>query len=104
MDSSFDPGSVTIKVWTENITLVDKVGQANAPGEGHLIYYLDAAPPVKTGITATTAQGTFVYSTDKTYTWDNLTSGPHTLAVQLVNNDNTPVRAPSAVRVDITIR
>ena len=88
----------------ENLTLVDKVGQPNVPGEGHLIYYLDAMPPVMTGLTATPTSGTFVYSTEITHTWTGLAAGDHILAVQLVNNDNTPVRAPSAVYAYITIK
>jgi hypothetical protein len=103
-DSVLAPGPVTVKVWVENLNLVDKVGQSNVPGEGHLIYYLDVLPPVKMGEPATTAAGTYVVSTNTNYTWPNLTSGKHTLAVQVVNNDNTPIRYPSAVRVYVTVK
>jgi len=59
---------------------------------------------VTPGAPATSTTGTFVYSVASSYTWPNLTAGKHTLSVQLVNNDNTPVRAPSSVRVEITIK
>jgi len=104
INSTFSPGPVTVKVWVESFNLVDKVGQANMPGEGHLIYYLDAMPPVKTATPATTATGTYVISTQKNYTWPNIAAGEHILAVQAVNNDNSPIRAPSAVRVNITVK
>jgi hypothetical protein len=102
--SVFPPGFVTVRAYVENFNLVDKVGQANVPGEGHLIYYLDVLPPVTMGESAIPASGTYVISTTLSYTWENLTPGDHILAVQAVNNDNTPLRYPSAVRVYITIK
>ena len=104
MNSTFPPGPVTVKVWVESFDLVDKVGQPNVPGEGHLIYYLDALPPVQTATPAITDTGTYVVSTDTIYTWPNIAAGEHTLAVQAVNNDNSPINAPTAVRVHITVK
>jgi hypothetical protein len=103
-DSIFSPGPVTVRAYVESVKLVDKVGQPNVAGEGHLIYYLDVTPPVVTGIHATTASGTFVASTELSYTWPQVGPGEHVLAIQLVNNDNTPMRAPSAIWVRITVR
>jgi hypothetical protein len=103
MGSRFAPGPVKVKVYTENIKLVDKAGQSNVPGEGHLIYYLDVALPVYTGASAVPAAGAYKISTETSYTWADLPAGEHQLAVQLVNNDNTPIRYPSAVYVNITI-
>ena len=102
--STFSPGPITVHAYVESVNLVDKAGQPNVPGEGHLIYYLDVNPPVVTGITATTASGTFVTSTKLSYTWPQVGSGEHILAVQLVNNDNTPMRAPSASWIKITVK
>jgi hypothetical protein len=102
--SELSSGPITVKVYVESVKLVDKIGQSNVPGEGHLIYYLDADPPVSTGITATPSTGTFAMSTELSHTWDNVAPGEHILAVQVLNNDNTPMRAPSAVWVKITVK
>ena len=104
VDSTFAAGPVTVKVFVENIELVDKAGQDNVPGEGHLIYYLDVAPPVEMGQTAIPSSGDYVVSTETSYTWPDLSQGEHVLAVQVVNNDNTPIRYPSAVGVNITVK
>jgi len=102
--SVFPPGSVTVRAYVENFNLVDKVGQANVPGEGHLIYYLDVLPPVAMNESAIPGSGAYAISTSLSYTWENLAAGDHILAVQAVNNDDTPIRYPSAVRVYVTIK
>ena len=102
--SELASGPITVKAYVESVKLVDKIGQSNVPGEGHLIYYLDASPPISIGITATPTAGTFAMSTELSHTWDNVAAGEHILAIQVVNNDNTPMRAPSAVWVKITVK
>jgi len=89
------PGDVVVKVQVSNFNLVNKIGQANAPGEGHLIYYLDAAPPTTPGKPATTASGTFAETADTYTVWQNVAAGNHYLYVQLVNNDSSPL-SPAA--------
>ena len=82
-------------VEADNFKLADKLGQANAPGEGHLIYYLDITiPPTVPGQPATSAAGSYFETAATTYTWTNLAAGVHTFAVQLVNNDGTPLSPP----------
>ncbi len=103
-DSRLPAGPVEVVVFIENFQLMDKIGQANVPGEGHIIYYLDVLPPIFTGVTATAAGGTFVVSTARRYTWPDLRPGRHILSVQLVNNDNTPLRPPNVIHVDILAR
>jgi hypothetical protein len=102
--SVFAPGPVTVKAYVESVKLVDKSGPPNVPGEGHLIYYLDVLPPVTMGESAIPKTGQYIVSTDLNYTWPDLASGEHLLAVQLVTNNNTPMRYPSAVRVNITVK
>jgi hypothetical protein len=88
------PGDITVTVEVDNFKLADKLGQAKAPGEGHLIYYLDAAPPTVQGQAATTSAGSFFETAATTYTWPNVAAGAHNFAVQLVNNDGTPLTSP----------
>jgi hypothetical protein len=35
------PGNFTVTIAVENFRLVDSLGQANVPGEGHVHYFLD---------------------------------------------------------------
>jgi len=95
-------GRVTVETFVENFELVDKVGEANVPGEGHIVYYFDVTPPIKQDEQATTAEGTYAISTELSHTWNDVGVGPHVFWVQLVNNDNTPLEPASAVRVPVT--
>ncbi len=82
---------VMVVVQTVNFNLVNKIGQANVPGEGHIVYYLDANPPTQAGGSALTAPGSYFATTSTAMMWANLPFGPHKIAAQLVNNDNTPL-------------
>lgn len=95
-------GQLTVRTFVEYFTLVDKTGQANHSGEGHLIFYIDVTPPLVKGESALTAKGTCFVSAEKTYTWENVSPGQHSFWVQLVNNDNTVLEPPVAVRVPVT--
>ncbi len=101
--NKFGIGSVQVTVQTANFTLVNKIGQAPTPGEGHIIYYMDVALPTTAGSPAVTTPGTFVTSTDTSYTWTNVNSGTHTFAVQLVNNDNTPLNPPVTASASLLV-
>lgn len=103
-ESTMTDDTVTIKTFVERFNLVDKIGQQNSPGEGHIIYYIDITPPMEHGKSALSADGTYSISTDTSHTWNNVQPGTHTLWVQLVNNDNTPVEPQAAVRVYVTMR
>jgi hypothetical protein len=103
-ETTLSTNAVTIKTFVENFTLIDKVGQNNSPGEGHLIYYLDVTPPLKQGEPSLTGEGSYVISTELTLTWQNVPAGQHIFWAQLVNNDNTPLQPPSAVRVPVTLK
>jgi hypothetical protein len=101
--SEISSNNVTIRTYVEYFKLVDKIGQSNVPGEGHLVYYLDVTPPTIRGTPALTPEGSFIISAEKTYTWSDITPGTHSFWVQLVNNDNTSLEPPAAVRVPVTV-
>ncbi len=86
---------VKVSVTVTGFNLVNKIGQPNAPGEGHIIYYW-AEPPTFPGQPAYSGPGT--YSTPGTtatsFTWTNATSTYQIYAAQLVNNDDTPLDPP----------
>jgi hypothetical protein len=81
-----------------------KIGQTNADGEGHLVYYKDVVPPTVYNQAATTASGTFAESTAISYIWHNVGAGDHYFSVQLVNIDSTPLYTPVTFTVYITAR
>jgi hypothetical protein len=102
-EATITSDSVIVRTYIENFTLADKAGQDNQAGEGHLVFYLDAAPPTVAGVSALTSEGTYYISTEKAYTWENVSPGQHSFWVQLVNNDNTSLEPPAAVRVPVTV-
>jgi hypothetical protein len=95
-------GDVTISTMVSNFNLVDKIGQANVAGEGHIIYYLDVTPFTIPGKSALTAKGTYAESTDTSYTWHNVGAGYHFFSVELVNNDNSPLSPAIIASVYVT--
>ncbi len=101
--SIVSPGDVTIKVDVKNFNIVSKEGQAKAAGEGHIHYFMDVAAPTAAGVPAVTANGTYVHTEAKSYTWRNVPSGTHTFSVELVNNDHTPLTPPAVDMVRITV-
>ena len=102
-DSTVTSPNITVKTYVEFFNLVDKIGQANVPSEGHIIFYLDVTPPLKKGESALTAEGTYSITKDKVHVWEKVPAGAHTFWVQLVNNDNTPLEPASAVRAPVTV-
>jgi alcohol dehydrogenase (cytochrome c) len=101
--ASIKPGDITISVSVSNFNLVDKIGQAIASGEGHIIYYMDVVPPTDPTQAATTAAGTYAATAATSYTWQNVAAGTHTFFVELVNNDNTPLTTPVVIQVVVTV-
>ena len=86
--------NVTVIVNVTNFSVVDRQGEASVAGEGHVHFYMDVSPiPTTAGEPAipnnTSAAWAHVSGTN--YTFTNVTAGEHTFAVQLVNNDHTPV-------------
>lgn len=102
--STVPPGDVTVSVLVSNFKLVDKQGQSAAAGEGHIIYYMDAFPPVVQGESTLTSKGTYAISTNTSYTWHNIKPGVHFFSVQLVNNNNTPLNPAETFTEYITVQ
>jgi len=90
-------------VAVSNFNLVDKLGQPNVAGEGHIHYFMDVTAPTTPGQPAVTTPGTYVATTATSYTWKNVGGGPHTFAAELVNNNHTPLVPPVVATVSETI-
>jgi len=101
--ASVAAGNVTVSVNLTDFTLVEPTGQPNAPGEGHLHYYLDAVVPTNASAPAIPETGGYVVSTNTSYTWENVTPGAHNLSVQVVNNDHTPIIPLVFDTVNVTV-
>ena len=102
--SAIRENKVSLSVFVDLFRIVDKNGKANVPGEGHMVYYMDTAAPIKAGETALTEPGSYSISIEKTHTWEGVSAGPHTFWVQLVNNDNTPLYPAVAAYVMVTVK
>jgi plastocyanin len=101
--STISAGDVKVYVAVQNFNLVNKLGQANIAGEGHLHYYMDVPVPRTPGKPAVTAVGTFAPTTNTTFTWKNVTPGSHNFSVQLANNDHTPLIPLVYSSVNVTV-
>jgi plastocyanin len=98
-------GDVTVSVQVSNFKLVDQLGQANVSHEGHIHYFLDITPPTTQGQPAIPPSGSVWAATPNTsYTFKNVTAGTHTISVELVNNDHTPLNPPVVASVMITVQ
>lgn len=96
-------GNVTVTVDVKNLDLVNKLGGANAAGEGHIHYYMDAAVPKTPNKPALTAVGTYAPTANTSFTWKNVTPGKHNLSAQLVNNDHTPLIPLVYSEINVTV-
>lgn len=99
----FGLDGVTVSVQVSNFTLVDKLGQPNVPGEGHIHYFMDVDPPTTPGQPAVTAPGTYAATTATSYKWSNVGSGNHKFAVELVNNNHTPLSPPVTAFINVLV-
>jgi hypothetical protein len=102
-DAMVPPGQVTVQVQVSNFHLVDKLGEQPQPGQGHIHYYLDVTPPTTPGEPAVVANADFAPSSQESHTFDDVQPGPHMLAVELVNNDHTPLQPAVVDSVHITV-
>lgn len=99
--SDVPAGDITVSTLVSNFNLADKIGQMSASGEGHIVYYMDATPPILQSQPALTAAGTCVETIATSYTWHNVQGGFHYFSAQLVNNDSTPLFPAVTVTVYI---
>lgn len=97
-------GDIIVLVQVQNFSLVNKLGEPNVAGEGHIHYFIDVAAPTAEGIPAITAPGTYAPTPNTTFTWTNVTAGIHNLSVELVNNEHTPLVPAVVAMVNITAK
>jgi hypothetical protein len=101
-DGGVDSGTISVRIVVRNFSVVDRIDGQNKPGEGHIVYFRDVTPPTIPGLPVATQPGTFQTSALTSCTWYNVSPGTHTFAVELVNNDNTPLIPPVIDAVDVT--
>jgi len=102
--STVEAGNVTVSVEVDKFNVVDKIGQAPEDGEGHVHFYIDVGEiPTVDGEPATTEEGTYHAQATQEFTWEDVEPGTHTFAVQLVNNDHTPLRPPVIAQVTVEV-
>jgi hypothetical protein len=102
--STVEAGNVTVSVDVKKFNVVDKIGQAAEDGEGHVHFYIDVGEiPTVAGEPATTEEGTYHAQATKEFTWEDVEPGAHTFAVQLVNNDHTPLSPPVIAQVTVEV-
>jgi hypothetical protein len=106
-DQALGSGDVTVRVNVNHFRTVDRQGEANADGEGHLHFYMDVDPiPGAPGQPAIPAgpNATWADLAVTSHTFYGVPPGAHTFAVQLVNNDHTPLDPPVDDSVAVTVR
>ena len=96
-------GDITVLAQVLNFDLVANMGEPAAEGEGHIHFYLDVEVPTTPGEPAVTDEGTFHVTENATFTWEDIGPGEHTFAVQLVNNDHTPLDPPVFAEVTVIV-
>ena len=85
---------VEVSIEVSGFNLVEKYGEENVEGEGHIIYYY-VDPPTFPFYPAYTFEGTNSNGTINTvFTWRNSPESYDIYAAQLVNNDDTPLNPP----------
>jgi hypothetical protein len=99
----FHIGDVSVSVEVLNFTLIDKLGQANVPREGHIQYFMDVEAPTTSNTPAVTSTGTYAATASTTYIWHNVGGGSHKFSVELANNDHTPLNPPVTASVQVLI-
>jgi hypothetical protein len=97
-------GNLTVTVEVSNFNLVAKLGDSSDRGEGHLHYFFDVAAPTTPGQPAVTAPGTYAATSETSHTWNDVFRGMHILAVELVNNDHTPLNPPVVASITVDAR
>lgn len=79
-------GDVEVKLEVSNLSLVPG-GGPRVEGEGHVHWTLDGATAMKPA---------------RTYTFTDVSKGEHTVIVELVRNDHTPLEPPVRQQVRFT--
>jgi hypothetical protein len=110
-----DVGQVEIRTRVSDFELVDKIGKKNKKGQGHIVYYRleseDARIPTQKNVKAYVGgEGAFTSfsGAQTTYVWpdtpgQNVPPGTYTFAVQLVQNNRTPLSPPQVAEVQVEV-
>ncbi len=101
--ASISSGNILVNAAVTNFNVVDKQGQPNVSGEGHLHFYMDVDAPTTPNVPAVPATGTWAHVSGTFYTFTGVTPGTHTISVQLVNNDHSPVVPLVIVKITVTV-
>jgi plastocyanin len=96
-------GDIMVTTQVTNFNVVDKQGQANVSREGHLHFYLDVDAPTTQGQPAIPASGVWAHVSATTYTFTNVAAGTHTISVELVNNEHTPLDPAVVQKITINV-
>ena len=96
-------GDITIKVRVRGFTISDQLVKTNVSGEGHLHYFYDFEPPTQPGVPAVAPEGSYAASISTSYNWHAIPAGTHSFAVELVNNDNTPLQPAVVAAITIAV-
>ena len=75
----------------------------NMANSGHIHWFIDVPAPTDPSKKAETAKGTWEMHDDTMYTFANVQPGTHTLSVELVNNDMTPITPPVYQTITVTV-
>ena len=102
-NATMPAGNVTVTVHVDDLTLMNNLGAANVEGQGHVHYFMDVAVPTAPGKPALTASGTYYPTANTSYTWMNVMPGTHNFAVELVNNDHTPLEPAKYAMINVTV-
>jgi hypothetical protein len=100
-----EAGDIEVDLDVGDFEVVDKLGDPPVAGEGHVHFYLNAGEiPTAPGQPAVTdSETTYHAEATTSYTWLGVRPGEHVFAVQLVNNDHTPLDPPVTDEVTITV-
>ncbi|MBI4287140.1 MAG: hypothetical protein HY671_01780 [Chloroflexi bacterium] len=96
-------GDIPVTVQVSDFTVVDKQGLAAVAGEGHIHYFLDVSAPTTPGKPAVPESGEWAHVASTSHTFVNVGEGMHTISVELVNNDHTPLTRPVVATVTFTV-
>lgn len=80
-------GNLTVSVSVLNFDLEENQGQLLVAGEGSLLYRLDGNSLNIQGVSSCAILQTWVITDSQTHTFHDVGSGPHTVSVELVNNN-----------------
>jgi hypothetical protein len=96
-------GDITVSVELNNFTIEPQQPKTNEDGKGHLHYFLDVDASTIRHYPVDAPAGTWTSSTATSYTWHNVGKGNHTISVELVNNDDSPLEPPVVSTIQVNV-